>query len=518
MLGAVLLATHVGGDPMRSVTLIALVAGAFQVACGVLGVGGLTKYISRTVIIAYTAATGLLILLNQIPNFIGVEVSGVRGLFARVWRSLALLPEAEGASVFVGAVTLAAIAGSRRLAPRIPSGFLGMVVGSLAAWGLRVYDPSLRVKLVADVQPMDGALPRIALPGLDGAAVYELAGPASALGLLACIEVSTISKNLAMRTGQPQQANQDIFALGLGNLAAAFFGAMPGSGSFTRSEFGLRSGAKTRWGVVASALMALAIVLAAGRWLEQVPLPALAALVMWLSVRLVETRHLRVALLATYSDALVFLSTFLAAIFLRLDYAIYLGMLVSMALFLQQAAAPRLMEFQFDEAGQFKPVKNGGAGDPPQILMIHVEGQLFFGAAETLQQAIWDSVDRERTKVVVLRLRNAQNLDATGVMVLDQLIHDLRALRIHVLISGTSPEIDWVAARSGLDRTIGAENYFPSAGNFLEATRQAVIRAKQLVGVANPQVRLLYDTDKQGAAAAKASGESSPGLGQGPAR
>jgi SulP family sulfate permease len=231
--------------------------------------------------------------------------------------------------------------------------------------------------------------------------------------------------------------------------------------------------------------------------LEWIPIPSLAALIMWLSLKLVDRKQLRVAILSTYSDALVFVTTFAAAIFLRLDSAIYLGVLVSMALFLRKASHPKLMEFEFDEQGRFRPVAQGSDADSPQVSIVHVEGELFFGAAETIQEEIWRSVDRDRTRVVVLRLRNAQNLDATGVMVLEQLIRDLRGMKIHVLISGTSPEIDRVVMRSGLDKTLGAENYFPSRGNFLDATRRAVIRANEIVGISNPQIRLFYDKDQE---------------------
>jgi SulP family sulfate permease len=510
MLAGVLLASTTGGNVLTQVALMALVVGLFQIAAGVLGVGNLTKYISRTVIVAYTAATGVLIFLNQIPNFTGTEVHGARGLFAKVWASLRVLPEAEPASVYVGGITFLAIVLSRRALPKIPAGFTGILVGGVAAWLLRTYDASLAVMLVQDVQRISGAYPKPVLPSFDLGSIYELAGPAIALGMLGCIEVSTISKNLAMRTGATIRTNQDIFALGLGNVAGAFFGAMPGSGSFTRSEFGLRSGITSRLGVVVSAIVALAVIVLAGRLLELVPIPALAALIMWLSLKLVDKKHVRVALLSTYSDALVFLTTFLAAIFLRLDFAIYLGMLVSMALFLQKAAVPRLMEFEFDEQGRFRPVKQKAEDTAPQVSIIHVEGELFFGAAETIQEDIWDSIDRDRTKVVVLRLRNAQNLDATGVMVLDQLVGDLRRMGIHVLVSGTSPEIDRVILRSGLDAVVGKDNYFPSMGNFLDATRRAVLRANEIVGVAKPQVRLFYDKDQEAKRKAAAEEKSNP--------
>jgi SulP family sulfate permease len=248
--------------------------------------------------------------------------------------------------------------------------------------------------------------------------------------------------------------------------------------------------------VVLSGVFAMGIILLARPLLEKIPIPSLAALIMWLSLKLVHPKHIRVSVFSTYSDALVFLTTFLAAMFLRLDSAVYLGVLVSMALFLQKASEPKLMEFEFDAEGRFRQSQREGKERKPEISIVHVEGELFFGAAESVQEEIWRTVDSKNTKVVILRLRNAQNLDATGVMVLEQLLMDLRRMGVHLLVSGTSPSLDRVMARSGLDAVIGAENYFPSQNNFLDATRRAVKRANELVGVSDPQVRLYYDKDK----------------------
>jgi SulP family sulfate permease len=497
MLGVALLTMGSAGSLGAWVALVALVMGLFQVVAAVLGAGGLTKYISRSVIVGYTTAIGALIFFNQIGNLVGVEVTGAKGLFAKVWANLRALPRAEPASAATAVVTLGVIWWCARRWKRVPAGFAGIVAGGLFAWGLRRFDAALAVRLVQDVQPIPAGLPVLVAPALNLDAIYELVGPAIALGLLASIEVSAAAKNLAMRTGQRHRPNQDILALGFGNIAGAFFGAMPGSVSFTRSEFSYRSGARSRLAMVFCALLSLVAVLTARPLLNHVPIPALAALIMWLSIKLIEPKLVRVALRSTYSDALVFLATFLAAIFLRLDTAIYLGTLVSMALFVQKASRPQLMEFEFDRQGRFRPVAENGAPVTPQISIVHVEGELFFGAAENLEEQLWKTVDLGRTQVLVLRLRNAHNLDASGAMILDQLIRNLRDAGLTVLVSGTSPEIDRVFVRSGLHKVVGEENYFPSRGNFLEATRRAVIRANQIVGVEHPGVRLFYDRDQE---------------------
>jgi len=497
MLAAVLLTQPAGGNVATQVALIAVVIGLFQIVGATLGVGGLTKFISRSVIVGYTTATGLLIFLGQIPNLIGTSIPHGYGLLSRFWLSLRTIPETSLATLATAGMALVSMLLVRRYLPRVPVGLAGIVGGALYAWGVRAFWAGAQVKLVGDMQRIPMGLPKMALPGFTLNAVYDMAGPAIALGLLACIEVTTITKSLGMRTGKRSEPNQDILGLGLGNFFGAFFGALPGSGSFTRSEFSYRCGARTRWSVVFTALAGLAVLIAGGPLLELIPVAALATLIGWLAYSLVDFKRVRIALTATHSDAVVFLTTFGATLLLRLDSAIYLGMLVSMGLFLQKASVPKLIEFQFDEDGRFRPAKETEPAATPQISIIHVEGELFFGAAESIQDEIMRTIDRGLTKVVILRLRNAQHLDASGVMVLEQLINDLRRLDIQVLISGTSHDIDRVVARSGFEKFIGRENYFPSQDNFLDATRRAMQRAKAIVGDPAAQIKLFYDKDKE---------------------
>jgi SulP family sulfate permease len=500
MLAAVL-ATQFSGNVVAQVALITFVIGAFQVVAAALSVGGLTKFISRSVIVGYATGAGALIFLGQLPNLIGIQVA-YGSLLSRVWQSLAQLQAADMGTMATAATSLLAMIVVRRYGPRMPVGILGLVAGTLYAWGIRETWGDSTVRLVADIQHIPNGLPRLIWPGFNLNNIYTMVGPAIALGLLACIEVATISKSLGMRTGTTTRPNQDIFGLGLGNLVGSFFGAIPGSGSFTRSELSYRSGMKTRWGVIFTSLISLLVLATAGQAIELIPIASLAALICWLALGLIDLKRVRVALTATHSDAVVFLVTFFATMFTRLDSAIYLGMLVSMGLFLQKASVPKLMEFQFDDEGRFRPAKESEPSATPQISIVHVEGELFFGAAESIQDEILRTVEPGLTKVIILRLRNAQHLDATGVMVLEQLIRDLRQQGIQVLISGTSHDIDRVVGRSGLDKSIGKENYFPSGENFLDATRRAMQRAKELVGADDAQIKLFYDKDKEAERAA----------------
>ena len=248
---------------------------------------------------------------------------------------------------------------------------------------------------------------------------------------------------------------------------------------------------------MASSGFVLVILVAVAAAVNYVPIAVLAAYLIIVAFRLINVGQIRIARNSTRSDAIVFWGTLAAAMFLKLDTAVYVGIGLSLALFLKKASAPSLVEYAFDDNGQLAHV----TGDEerrshPAISIVHVEGELFFGAADLFQEQVRYLADDEAIKVVILRMKNARHLDATSVMSLLQLHDYLRKTGRSLLISGINPDVERVLRRSGAWDVVGAENVFPAEANLTMSTKRALKRAKQLVhqmGVSKPEVRLVYD-------------------------
>jgi SulP family sulfate permease len=350
------------------------------------------------------------------------------------------------------------------------------------------------VRLVRDLGEISAAMPIfIGFPlneeGLK--LVPRVTGTAIAIALLGMLEAVAIAKSLAARSGQKIDPNQELIGMGLGNLASTAFGAMPGSASFLRSAANLQSGGRTQLATVFSSIGVLVAVLVISPLLNFIPIPALAAYLISIALRIVNLEQITIARRATRADAAVFWVTFIAALFLQLDTAIYVGVGISLVLFLQKASAPILVEHAFNDQGELTEIEAPSARNTPQVSIVHVEGDLFFGAADIFQDGVRRLAEDPNIRVFILRMKNARHLDATTAMALGQLIDYLQSEGRYLLISGVHGDVAGVLKRSGLVAKLGVENIFPAEENATLATKKALQRAQALIGV-KPELRVYY--------------------------
>jgi SulP family sulfate permease len=321
-----------------------------------------------------------------------------------------------------------------------------------------------------------------------------------------------MAKSIASQTGDRLDSNQDMLSIGYANLGSALAGGMPASGSLTRSALNFHSGAATKAAPVFTGIFTLALVILIA-WsgetglnlIDYIPRAALAVLVIAISFSLFNIRQIRVCLRSTGDDALVIALTFLATLLAPLHVAIFIGVALSITLFLRKASKPHLTEYEFNETGELREREGKRARPIPAISIVHVEGDLFFGASELFRTQIQRIVADPAIKVIILRLKNARHLDATSVMALEDLAAFMRRNGLHLLISGATKDVYKVLKRSGIletlqqgaDRSQGESNIFltmPSNPNI--STRDALRRAQQLLGTKEADVRIFYDPNK----------------------
>ncbi len=496
---AATLATHAasGLTPLQLAVYLSLLIGIMQLAAGLFNFGELTKFISRSVVISYSAGIGILLIVGQLHNGLGLESANGASFREWVWHAAESVttgsfnPWALGISV----LTLLIFEGVRRLRPKWPEALIGLFVLGL---GSRIYTalhghPPFR--LILD----EGAL-TAAVPMFSGwrfghqhlALLPTLVGTAVAVSILGMLEAASITKSLAAKSGQKLEPNQELIGMGVGNIACALFNAVPGSSSFTRSAVNYQSGARTQLASIFSSGVVLIVLLFIAPIFNYIPVAALATHLIRVGVRMINWPHIRIACRSTRSDAVVFCVTLAACLVLKLDTAIYVGIGVSLALFLQKSATPVLVEYTFNDSGNLAELTDPAKRPNPQISIIHVEGELFFGAADLFQDQVRRQAEDDNIRVFILRMKNARHLDVTTVLALQQLHEYLRRTDRHLLISGSNPQVTAVLRRSGLLAQIGGANIFPAEANPNAATRRALQRATELL----PQpadVRLFYE-------------------------
>ena len=246
-----------------------------------------------------------------------------------------------------------------------------------------------------------------------------------------------------------------------------------------------------------SSLVVLVVLLFVTPIFNYIPVAALAAHLIRVGLKMINTHQIRIACRSTRSDLAVFLVTFVSCLLFKLDTAIYVGIGVSLALFLQQTSTPTLVEYMIDDVGALTELEDPSKRPDNQISIIHVEGELFFGAADLFQEQVRRLAEDQNIRVFILRMKNARHLDASTVMAMETLYDYLRKTGRHLIISGSNPDVTKVLRRSGLLKQIGEENLFPAQQNATAATRLALIRAKELLPNQDSEVRIFYDRPQE---------------------
>lgn len=496
--------------------LLLLLVGVFALAGSVLRVADLLQYVSRSVLVGYISGAACLIIVNQMKHWLGVagriEDDKATTFVGLVYRLVKSLPLVEWTAVLAGAFTLAVFYGLRKWRPRWPVFALTLVVscvvfGPLIHFKVPGFE-ALRTFETFRLEDFGLRLPEFIAVRFFGD-LSELLPVAFAICFVGSLECSMMSKTLASRSSRQADLNQDIYGMGVTNLACALTGCMPVSCSPMRSILNFEAGAKSRFSSVISGMytlvFALAIAWAAGagfKALNHLPKASLAALVIALSFSLFHPKHLRICLRSTSDDAGVLVTTFACTLLAPSYVAVFVGVALSIALFLRKASRPHLVEYEFNDAGELREKGEKRQRPIPAISIVHVEGDLFFGAAELFRTQIQRTVTDPSIRVIILRMKNARHLDATSVMALEELIQFVRLNGLHLIISGASRNVYRVLKNSGVlktlqdgcDRRAGESNLFlASPRNPNLSTRNALKRAQQLLGTKEADIRIFHD-------------------------
>ena len=482
LVGAAVVATS-SHEPMQVAIALALGVAAFQLVATALRLSAVVDYISSPTVLGYITGAGLLIGVGQLHN-----VTATSGPSGRIWETIsgwiASLPGANGLAVAVaGGTVLATIALrvlARRIDRKLPDALLVLLAGIVLNLSIDLEGRGLRV--IADLSPIPAGLPPLTLPSLE--LTLELWPHALACTVLSLVESNAVARSIAARSGQVLEPQREFLGQGLANLAAAVSAGYPVSGSLSRSALNYQAGARSRAAGVLTGVLMLAVLLVLAPLLDHTPIACLAGLLLVVAWDLVDWTRIRRTFETSWGDALGFTVTMLATWALRLDEAIYLGVVVSLVLFLRRARLLTVRELVVNRGGW---LQEHDLGEPlgdlrrcTAIRLLHVEGALFFGSAGELRRAV-EAVAREPdVQVVIVRVKRATGLDLSAAETLVHLATSLREHGRELLLVGMTPDMMAILERSGAAAAIGSDRLFPTQARWFAALDAARRRAFEL--------------------------------------
>jgi sulfate permease, SulP family len=464
---------------LQILTQLMLLVGVIQILAAFLKLGRLTHFVSHTVIIGYVSGVALALVINQLFPLLGMAVpTDVSSLYERSAYILTHLSAMHWPTALIGMSCFLFLFVLKRINNRMPAGAIMLATVALTAYFLGYFydyfesneyqfmDWNLIEFWIKDISVVgdtrgDGFIPQLSWPYFNPGIMNNLLPMAFAIALLSVMEASSTAKSIAARSGQHLSTNQEIFGLGLGNFFSAFMGAMPVSGSPSRTSLNYESGAKTRLAALFNSLFVCLILVAFGFLIRHIPVTAFAALLIAAAGNIVNFKQLFLCLKATRSDAIVLMLTLIACLFLSLDIAFYIGVAMSITFYLKKAAIPQLVEFTVDESGVLHSIDQTQQNEPRKIRFIKVEGELFFGAADLFQSTLKSiTEDDTTTRVIILQLKNARDIDATACLALQQLYDYLKNSGRHLIGCGITHQIWDVLSDSGMVELLGKTNLF----------------------------------------------------------
>lgn len=443
------------------VLTLTLMVGGFQLLLGLLRMGTLVNFVSHTVVVGFTTGAAVLIAASQIRNFLGISVP--RG--ASVWQVLdALMHQLALVNPYVTAVALVTVAGSvacRRWWPRFPHMIAGLLAGSLLAALLNQLFGTALTR-IASIGALQIGLPPLSHPDLSGETIQKLVPIAMAVAVLALTEAVSISRSLALKSGQRIDGNQEFIGQGLSNLAGAFFSGYASSGSFNRSGLNFDSGARTPIAAILSAVFLLLIMLFLAPLAAYLPLAAMAGILFVVAWGLVDRRQIAEIFRASRAESGVLIATFVATLTLNLEFAIYIGVLLSLMLYLNRTSRPPLEDVKPADPQHILGFSTDtGLPDCPQLKIVRLNGSIYFGAVTHLQDALQAIDARNPAHRHVLLVASGINfVDLAGAHLLGQEARRRRAMGGALYLFNLKAEPMQMLRRCGAFDDIGAENFF----------------------------------------------------------
>ena len=486
--GVVLLEFPAGQRAEALVVLILLV-GMIQLLAGLFRLGFLIRFVSNAVMTGFLNGVAVLIILGQLSDLTGYQ-SSFSNRVAQALDLLLRLGQINPQITSIGVFTLALIVGLlwlkalQRFAFIIAIAVATVLLVLLTLPALPTAANFAAVPTVGGIAAIPREMPQLALPQLS--LVLSLLLPALSVAIIGLVQGAGVSQGTPNPDGRYPDVSRDFLGQGAANMATSLVGGIPAGGSVSGTALLMGAGAKSRWGNIFVGLFVALIVLLAGPLVERVPMPALAALLIVAGFQGLRVQQGVVAWKTGRSSRLVMLVTFLATLIIPLQFAVLVGVALSILLnTIRQSNKVVVTQWVLQAQGFPREQPPPKHLPSHQLTILHVYGSLFFAAAKNMEEMLPTVGDATGT-VVAINLRGKSEIGSTFVTVLQHYAQALQARQGKLMLVGVDRLVRDQLAKTGVLKLIGNENVFVATPQIGEALNQAVAAANAWLGQPGP--------------------------------
>jgi len=443
-------------DAMGLVILTFLLSGVFQIIFGLLKIGKYIKYIPYPVLSGFMSGIGVIIIIFQIFPALGLaSPTRIIDVFLELPQALSVL-NFVSVALTIGTVLIIYI--FPKITKIVPSTLVALVVISLISVLFPMDTPL--------IGHMPSGLPTLKIASLSGLQFSDLnlvlipAITLAGLGILDSLLTSVVADNI---TRTKHNSNKELIGQGIGNIAASFFGGIPGAGATMRTVVNIKSGGKTRLSGVIHALLLMLIILGLGRYVAYIPLSALAGVLFTVGISIVDVRGLKSIVSISKSDAFILILVLLLTVFVDLLQAVGIGMVIASVIFMRKASdmvegnTSLSKVDKYDREVAWDDELNLSFNKWDYVYIKRFDGPIFFGVAAKILERI--NKIPSNAKVIIFRMKKVPFIDQSGLYALEEVIKEMQKMGITVVLTMTHPQPLYLFKKNNLIPDVIPEKY-----------------------------------------------------------
>ncbi len=459
-----------GYDGLAIATIL---AGIFLVILGLFRFGTLLRFIPYSLTIGFTSGIAVIIFSSQINDLFGLNIKSLPAEFLDKWTLYFQNFNSYNISALViGVVSLILIFVWQRFNLKIPGSLVALVVATLIVQIFQLPVETIGSKF----GNVPNTFPAPSFPHLNWAVITKMFSPAFTIAILAAIE-SLLSAVVADgMMGTRHRSNMELVAQGVGNIVSPIFLGIPVTGAIARTATNIKNGGKTPIAGIIHSIVLILIMLFFAPYASLIPLPALAAILIFIAYKMSEWQSFVKTFKAPLSDRVILINTFLLTVFVDLTVAIEVGLVFAALSFIKKMSdvtEARLLTESMRAAEEGNDSGEIGSKEIPKgVEIFEVYGTLFFGAVDQFRETIKQF---EKTpKVIILQTHHLLVIDGSGLKALDDLFIQLQKEKTVLLVSGLHKQPMFELIRSGLFDKIKEENFFGDLDEALAKARSLI--------------------------------------------
>lgn len=412
----------------EGLVLATILAGILMIGMALTNAGALLKFIPYPVVVGFTAGIALTIFSTQIKDFFGLPISKLPAEFLEKWSLYVEHYTGWNEWAFgLALVSLILIFILRKKYPQIPGAVVVVILGTFIAYLLDFPLETIQTKFGG----IPSTLPSPSFPNFTFAKLQSVAPDAITIALLSSIESLLSAVVSDKMTGFRHHSSTELFAHGTANIFSALFGGIPATGAIARTAANARLGATTPLAGIIHAITLLILMFFFSMAAARIPLAILAAVLMFVAWNMSEIKHIVMICKSSKSDIIMLFVTLLLTVFLDITVAVEIGMMLAAFLFMKKMALnTKIYPTELSEGDEPVILKKH---IPNDVIIYEINGPLFFGISDALQQQFHSLNPKPRS--FIFRLNKSPLIDASGIQALQEIASSCKQMKIQFLIS-----------------------------------------------------------------------------------